>query len=367
MRGTVVAILGATAASCGVFSLAERATACSLAYPPPALAGYPTPGMANVPTDVVPAFAYFEANLSSEAALPVATFALVSDSGVTIPATPQATYATHFELLLAEELEPLTSYEVRASLPTPSGQPPNNELFLSFTTGNGPFTGTPAAPSARIQHYTSFGSVLVSTCGPNENGSCLFFQSRGPFDVVMVDELGEEREPHYLLFKEWAPNLSSVQVGTSFQCARLRTRASDGTLGEAVDICRDDGESYPVTGDLTNLLCTEDGLTRGGVPIGQAGGTGTGGSAGTGAGGTGTGGSDTGGSETGGSETGGSDTGGTGTGGAEPDDGEPGSHTVVTEGCGCSVPGKARDRTAAPWIALALASFARRRAARLRA
>jgi MYXO-CTERM domain-containing protein len=354
MRGTIVAILGAIGAFFCVLSRGERATACSVSYPPPALAGYPTEGKTDVPTDVVPVFAYFEANLSSQAELPRATFELVSDSGATIAATARTTYATHFELVFGEELAPRTGYVLHASLQT-SDPLVTNELTLSFTTGDGPVTEDPAPPSARIQHYTSFGEVLVSSCGPNANSSCLFFQSPGPFDVVMVDDFGQEQAPHYLIYKEWTPNLSGVEQGTNFQCARLRTRAGDGTLSGAVDICHDDGESYPVTGDLTDLVCTESGLTRGGVPIGQAGGTGTGGSAGTG---TGVGGDNTGGSDTGGSGTGGSATGG---GGDQPDPDDEGSRTVMTEGCGCSVPGKARGSTAAAWMLLALAWFARRR------
>jgi MYXO-CTERM domain-containing protein len=149
----------------------------------------------------------------------------------------------------------------------------------------------------------------------------------------------------------WA-NLSGVNQGTPYECAVLRTRGADGTMSEAVDICRDDADTVTLP-DVDGLECTENGLVKNGVPVGGSGGGGTGGT-----GGTGTGGVETGGTAVGGAETGGTGADGSGNTAGEPDESE--TRTVITEGCGCRVPRPAGGSGAAAWLALGLSLLVQR-------
>ena len=302
-----------------------RATACSFPEPPPALVGTPVDGALDVPTNVIPVYdqvAFYSYAAGPDAA--ASAFELLSPEGVSLPFTLRPSHVQHFELVPVSPLEPRSTYLIHVTLqPLPGSTQPLVELDLSFTTGDGPTNEIPPPPSGRIQHYTAFGNIAIDSCSPGPNNSCVFFQTPGPMDLAFVDEFGQESE-HYLVFDPWTSNLTGIDQGTNYRCVRLRARAPDGALSGPTDLCQGDGETFRVTGSLSGIECTPNGLTRNGVPIGQAG---SGGSSGT-----------------------------------EPDDGD--SRTVVTEGCGCSVPGSSRNAGFGALFVASLFLHARRRAAR---
>ena len=335
-----------------VFALqSRRASACSIGVPAPALVGKPVPGELSVPTDVVPVFSSFEAGDLNGSYLAEATFELSSATGETIAVTAQMTFSSHFELIPSSELEPSTEYTIRATFAPREAQQTGVEVSLSFTTGSGPLTEAPAPPDVKMQHYHA--EMNGTSCDPATDGSCLFFPSG---TAVAITQPGDSSPMSRLTFDPWWDNLSGVNQGTPWTCVTLRSRAIDGTLSDPVDVCRDEAETVnlPTT---SGLRCTEDGVF---IPPGGTGGTGgsdAGGSAGTG-GSSGTSGSDAGGTSAGGASAGGAQTGGTSAG--APDDDE--SRTVVTEGCGCRVPGTSNPSSSA-WFALgaSLLALARRR------
>jgi MYXO-CTERM domain-containing protein len=296
--------------------------------------GRPVSGELSVPTDVVPVFSSFEAGDLNSTYLAEATFELSSAAGETIAVTAQMTFSRHFELIPSSELEPSTEYTIVATLPPRAAQQTGVEVSLSFTTGSGPLTEPPAPPNVKMLHYHA--EVSGTLCDPGGDGSCLFFPSG---TAVVITQPGDSSPTSRLTFDPWWENLSGVNQGTPWTCVTLRARAIDGTLSDPVDVCRDEAEIVNLPSTL-GLRCTENGIYSP-PPMGTGGSVGTGGSSGTS-------GSDAGGTSAGGAQTGG--TGMAGTSAGAPDD-DP-SRTVVTEGCGCRVPG-ASNRTGSPaWLAL---------------
>jgi MYXO-CTERM domain-containing protein len=353
VAGVVVAVasLGTTA----------RAVACTPTLPPPALKGYPAPDERDVPTDAVPIFSLFGAGILNEQNLSLTEIDVADASGATLAVTPRLAFSSQFELVPERSLEPSTLYTIQGTPPAQTtGQPAT--LSLSFTTGSGPLSVRPTPPDARIQHYHSTGGDMSSSCDPSPDGSCVFFSSGVAVELSHAEDPSDYR---YLLFGAWWENLSGLNQGTPWSCATLRTRAANGSMSGPIDVCRGDGEHFTLP-DTVRLECTDRGLVKDGIPLDGSGGSATGGTGGVGTGGAATGGSTMGGSTTGGSEMGGNGTGGGGNSAAAPDD-ESDSRTLVTEGCGCRVPGSAGRSGSAAWLALGVAMLAasrRRLAAR---
>jgi MYXO-CTERM domain-containing protein len=347
MVGSRAAVVGAALAFAAVVATSERATACSIAPPPPALVGIPAPDAGDVPTNVLPIYLGWAARIYVDLDLTLVEFELASAAGEPVAVTARRAFTSHFELVPDAELEPLTEYTLRVTVPPSAQEPVPIELGLSFTTGSGPTTEPPEPPSVSMQHYISDRTSL-SGCGPDAVSSCIFFPG-------MAVEVSFPGSPYLdLYFDKMGANLSGVGEGTSYECAVLRTRGADGTMSEAVDICRDDADTFTLP-DVEGLECTENGLVKNGVPVGGSGGTG--GLGGTG--GTGTGGVETGGTVTGGTETGGTGADGSGNTAGEPD--EAGTRTIITEGCGCRVPRPTRGIGSAAWLVLGLSLLALRR------
>jgi MYXO-CTERM domain-containing protein len=354
LRQVVAGVLVAVAA----LGQSKQAPACSLPPPPAGLIGYPAPDDQNVPINVVPIFSLVNAQIFDAQQLPLTEFELTAASGAMVTISARLAFSSHFELVPEVTLEPATTYTLHATLPQTTGS-----LSLSFTTGTriDPSRVPPAPPDARIQHYHSTAADMSSSCDPSPDGSCVFFS---PGLAVEVSHAGDPSDYRYLTFGPWWENLSGMNQGTPWSCATLRTRAADGAMSPPIDVCRDDGERFTLS-DTAGLECTERGLVKDGVPLDGSGGSATGGTAGVATGGTSgisTGGTSAGGSETGGTNTGGTETGGAGTGnsaGASEDDSE--SRTVVTEGCGCRVPGSAGRSGSAAWLVLGICMLVRGR------
>jgi len=305
----------------GVLALASAsspAEACPADTSPPSLGGVPAANATGVPTDVVPVFAYFPAKIDATV-LPLATFELVGSSGGTIALTALPSYAAHFELVPATVLAPHETYTLGARLVLRTGSATDSvEASLSFTTGDGPLDDVPEPPSLGMQNYV-LAEDTPTTCGPvGRGGSCIFFAAGTAVDLAFV-ALGEEPVEHYLAFGPFTGNLTGVDQTTDDECMLARTRAGDGTLSRAVTLCRDGTETFDLP-NINGLSCTENGLAVGGMLLQGSGGSGgSGNSAGSG-----------------------------------PDPDGKGSRTIITEGCGCSVPGRTHD---APSAALVLAAL----------
>jgi hypothetical protein len=346
--GSRFGVAGIAVAGMATFA-SERASACSVAAPPPALVGLPADGERNVPTNVVPVYSSTDARYLNEGLLALTTFELRSAAGAMVPVTPVMSFAFHFELVPELELSPDTVYTLDVTLPPRSSAETSAELTLSFTTGSGPLTEAPEAPEVRIQHFHA--SSPGTSCDFGPDGSCLFF---APGTAIEITQPDSPSLPRRLTLEPWWEQLSGVNQSTPWTCVTLRARGADGTFSESVDVCRHHGEtlSFP---SPTGLECTENGLvhtstgTGGTSPTGGAAGSATGGSA---VGGSASGGTSSGGVSTGGISTGGVSTGGVaGTGGtAGATDDEPDSRTVRTEGCGCRI-GAANPPSLVAWLA----------------
>ena len=333
---------------------------------PPSLDGLPTPDERAVPTNVVPIFDLFAAQIRTEQNLALTPFELVSDAGTSVRVSARLAFKYYIELLSEAPLDASTRYTIRATLP-PGTLQPGALLSLSFTTGTGPLPSPPAPPDVRVQNYEA--TSIGDTCDPGSlTGSCVFFPAGSWIEVWRTVEPEMRELRRYARFD----NLTGVPSvpGT---CLSLRTRGPDGRMSDTVEVCGDDGETFAIP-DTHALKCTNRGFEQGGVPLDGSGGA-TGGTGGAATGGSDTGGSDTGGggaatggSVTGGTSTGGGATGGTSTGGngnaaGAPDDSDD-SRTIVTDGCGCRMPGTSGRRSSL-WLALgaALAVAGVRRAA----
>jgi hypothetical protein len=342
--------LAAAAVLAGFVATSARANACTPVGPPFELAGHPTAGEVNIPTNAIPIYGLVNARINGEQSLPLTAIEMVSAAGMSVPVAPRVAFDHLFELVPEAALEPSTTYTIRVTPPPPTTGEPYGTAELSFTTGAGPVTTPPMPPDVRVQHYVA-SEALGSTCDPGTEGSCLSFPPGSGVEVWNADT----PQYRYLIFGSWWAYLRTTYPAPATSCAILRARAPDGAMSDTIEVCGDDGEFLSIP-DNAGIRCTNRGFEKGGVPLGGSGGTGTGGSAGMATGGTATGGAETGGATSGGTDagatsTGGFDTGGSNTGGADvggtggtgnsagaPDEEDDGSHTVMTEGCGCRVP-----------------------------
>jgi hypothetical protein len=309
MRGLRAACWVAFGAFVAVLSPASRAAACVADQSPPALSGIPAADAIDVPTNVVPVFSYFNAKID-ETGLSLATFELVASGGETIALRALPTYAAHFELVSDVELAARVAYVLHATLVLGSGE--SAEASLAFTTGDAPLEGVPEPPPVRMQHFVA-PEAPPPLCGWGRAGSCIFFGTQTVLDLTFT---GPDLEPvRYLALGPVTSNLTGVDVTAGYDCVIARTRATDSMLSDSLALCRDNGERFDLS-TTNGLSCTENGLAVDGMLLGGA---------------------------------------------TEPDPDGPSTRTIVTEGCGCALPGRAHDGRFVLAFAVLAAFSARRR------
>ncbi len=239
------------------FAASRDAEACSTIRPPPALVGFPSDGATDVPTDVV---AFYDMTLAhfDVTGLPDMNFVIRSAAGAEIGATAQKAYAWQFELTPMESLEPNTEYILETTLPAYDGEPATTGR-VAFTTGAGPLSAAPEAPTGVfLQHYR-INRKPLSSCDPHPSGTCLALPAGAALTATYTWQ-EEEQSPSYLLEQPlFIRDLSGINQGTPFECINLRTRAANGTLSPPTTLC---GAGAPLfeLGD-TDIACTPDGLT----------------------------------------------------------------------------------------------------------
>ena len=244
----------AAATFAAVWFNAARSEACTRDLPPVGLVGYPSHG-AFVPTDVLPIYEILPANVLTPEMLTTASFVLRSASGTVVPTTPAiSTYPGYFELTLAEQLTPYTTYVLEATLPSrqPFHPPDPVKHTITFWTGEGPAT-PPAAPNdLLIQNYAYDGPIVIDSCDPPRRGTCVAAQ--GPFTVLQNEE---SIHPPTLLK---APAMISFMAGAT-GCLTLRTRGPNGALSEPVRRCADTTPLFQLS-SMENVECTSAGLVE---------------------------------------------------------------------------------------------------------
>ncbi|HEX2872555.1 MAG TPA: Ig-like domain-containing protein [Polyangiaceae bacterium] len=231
----------------------KSAHACTTLRPPAVLVGYPADGQVEVPTDVVPFYSVFDAHIEGVA---TAQFKLTSSEGAVIAVQPKLSHVWHADLLPSQLLEPNTKYRVELSLP--SGESVSG---ISFTTGAGPFEGTPPPPSASLQHYQFAPSVPLTSCSPPRTGTCVALTADWPTEVTHLWNGNVDPTYVYLYEGSFFTNLSGLEQGTPFDCVSLRSRAPNGVYSTPVELCRDDGPLLTLS-DTDPITCTADGLLQ---------------------------------------------------------------------------------------------------------
>lgn len=244
-------------------TLAPRTVAaCSVVGPPLALKGFPEDGAVDVPTDVRPFFDSLAGRLYDPVGQ-AATFTLTSDGGDGVPVLVRQTYDWTFELLPATELAPRSLYTLEGRWMN-ANDGSQIALSLVFTTGAGPLAVAPSPPRASMAHYAL--PPPRSTCDPAPHGTCVSLPPGTTVEQTYIDSFGQDQpfgddpQPRGALqTQSFMIDLSGVDQGTNFVCAKLRTRAVNGAVSDAVVLCGRDAPTirYPTA---TAIACTPDGL-----------------------------------------------------------------------------------------------------------
>jgi hypothetical protein len=252
----------------------DAAYACLYVTPPPVLKGIPAEGDVAVPTDVRPVYDMIAAHLYDPTAQEP-QFELTDASGQPVGLTMHKAFVWHVELVPDVELKPLTVYTLRGHWKQ-ADQPANIEtLIVSFTTASGPLASAPLPPTASMQHYM-FKGVTLSSCDPYPTGTCTSTPADAAVRVAFIDSSGQEFGGYspdgqligYLMVGPFFGNLSGIDQGTNFECAKLSTRASNGTLSAPVVLCGRDAPLFELGGS-TSIACTSQGLTHDGQLVSQ--------------------------------------------------------------------------------------------------
>lgn len=238
--------------SLGLAAAAPRsAHACTTLLPPAALVGYPADGQADVPTDVVPFYNVVDARIDD---VTKAQFELTSSGGPAIAVQAELSHIWYADLSPIELLQPNTEYRLELSLP--SGEKVSG---VSFTTGAGPFEGTPPPPSASLQHYQFAPDVPLTSCSPQPTGTCVALAGDWPTEVTNLWDGNVDPTYVYLYEGSFFTNLSGLEQGTPFDCVSLRSRAPNGVYSTPVELCRGDGPLLTLS-DSDRITCTAEGL-----------------------------------------------------------------------------------------------------------
>jgi MYXO-CTERM domain-containing protein len=238
-------------------TLANRpARACSRVVTP-VLRALPADGARDVPTNT-----HIVVDLAAAQIVAVAVddwVELRDPAGNLVPTTRADGYVWDGERVPVAPLAPATTYTLHARSGT-------TDLSSSFTTGSGPSTAVPAKAVAAMEHYALPGSG--DSCAPQQSGTCVAVPEDAVVELTFVDTFGTEvgsgwsadgeRPKPYLQRGPFFVNLSGRDQGTNFVCARLRTRALDGTVSEPVELCGADARTFAVTSPA--LTCTPQGL-----------------------------------------------------------------------------------------------------------
>jgi len=155
-----------------------------------------------------------------------------------------------------ELLQPNTDYRIDVSLP-------NGEMVkgVSFTTGDGPFEGTPPPPNASLQHYQFAPDVPLSSCSPPQTGTCVALASDWAIEVTNLRNGNADPTYVYLYEGSFFTNLSGLEQGTPFDCVSLRSRAPSGVYSTPVELCRGDGPLLTLSGS-DRITCTSEGVLQ---------------------------------------------------------------------------------------------------------
>ncbi len=250
-------------AATSLLSLPNTAEACSWTAPPQALVGYPSDGDV-VPVDVVPYYDMNRARLVDDAALTSTQFVLHAADGSAVSVTAKHEYAWSFELVFGTELRPNTEYSLVTTIP-PSPLGAEYEQTIRFKTGAGKAPAPQKPAGAYLQHYRLSNEVPLSTCDVQRVGTCLALPAGASIALTFVDDFAQEWHRDLALTPRFT-NLSGVGQQTPFRCARLRTRAANGALSEAVTLCGADTPIASLSGSA-KLVCTSEGITQDGRPI----------------------------------------------------------------------------------------------------
>jgi MYXO-CTERM domain-containing protein len=244
----------------------RAARACSTQAPPPALETLPADGAVEVPTDVRPTVNAFAAGIYSLTDQ-APTFELVDPAGHVVALTPGDGFTWDLELSPAEALTPNTRYQLNGHWAVGAAMTPVDKS-VSFTTGAGPLAAAPPRPQASMEHYF-FSNGPGSSCDPQPTGSCVAMPDDAVVELTFVDtfkqELGSgyskdgEHPIPYLMRGPFFINLSGRDQGTNFLCAKLRTRAANGAVSDALTLCGSDAPTFSVRS--TKIACTAGGLT----------------------------------------------------------------------------------------------------------
>lgn len=231
----------------------SQAQACTTVFEP-AYVGFPAEGDSDVPTDVQ---LTFDSSSLWSRALEVGDLqaVLTSSTGASISAVVDAPYVYTYTVTPTTELEPNTLYSFTISWTDEVDQ---GSWTIQFTTGAGPFTGTPAPPNAAsLQHYRLTNDPADS-CSPPPSGTCVALPERTEVERRMIDDIGQQHQP-YLERGPFFTNLSGIDQGTPFTCVELRTRAPNGTVSEPVTLCGRDTELLDLS-DESDVVCTPEGI-----------------------------------------------------------------------------------------------------------
>jgi hypothetical protein len=154
-------------------------------------------------------------------------------------------------------------------------------LALSFSTGDGPVAEPPLPPDAHVQNFVM--QVTQSdSCHSVYDGLCMRLPAGFAVESTVVDRSGAAQGGSYLYFGSYP-----AQFDETYDCLRLRSRAANAAYSDPLTFCKGDGPTVILRSAY--FECTEQGVVVDGVPVD----------------------------------------------GADDSSGE----TIVTEGCGCSVPG----------------------------
>jgi hypothetical protein len=114
------------------------------------------------------------------------------------------------------------------------------------------------------RYVYDYGGREISSCDPATIGSCVAVPADTAIWVTQVAESGQD-DGGQLVTGPFFTNRSYPGELGPFVCARLRTRAPNGSLSEPVELCGRDATAYQLGGTLSTIACTPGGLAQDGL------------------------------------------------------------------------------------------------------